>query len=225
MNFGGSVASNLASKAFHGVGDPIYRYGAKKFTSKAAEEIEKMALPHIRGAYSKIVDTAAAKLIGNGSNVVRNVAGLKGSRIAKAVGGFVTKAVGVGTSESLEEGVQELLQARYASGQYDNYDKTRESFSIPEMFNTWSLAGQATLDYFGLNPNDPENGSSRIKKAMNVGAAAGIMMSNAYAATPGMAKSAYSTITGNPFDQTRTDIAFAKMIADDFQTAQDNRHL
>ena len=225
MNFGGSVASDLASKAFHGVGDRIYRYGGKVFTSKTAEELEKMALPHIRGAYSKIVDVAASKVIGDGNNVLKNVAALKGSRLAKSLGSFTTKTTGVGISESLEEGVQELLQARYARGQYDDYDGARESFSIPEMFNTWKLAGQATLDYFGLNPNDPENGSSRIKKAMNVGAAAGIMMSNAYSATPGVVKAVYNTATGNPFDQTKSDISFAKMIADDFQNAQDNRHL
>lgn len=225
MNFGGSVIEGIASKIYHGIGDEMVKTGAHVFTSKTAAEIEKMAAPHIRAALGRVVDIGAAKFAGEGAQALKTFTAMKGDRLLKSIGRTGLKMTGVGITESFEEGVQELLQARYARGEYDDYSKAKETFSVPELFHTAELANQALLDYFGLDPDDPENGSFRIRKAMATGAAAGIMMSTLYGVTPKAVRSTYNTITGNPFDQSKSDWAFAKMVADDFKTEQDTRHL
>lgn len=226
LNMSGSVISNTASKLYHGVADSAVRYGASKFTSKAASEIEKMAAPHIRAAYGRIIDKAAAKVVGDATSQIRNFAAIKGDRLLKNLGSNAVKLAGVGLTERYEEGVQELLQARYARGSYDDYDRSIDSFNIPELFNTVKLSKQALLDYYGLDPDDPENGSFRIKKAMNIGAMAGIVMAGQYGAARSALGSTYNTVfKQNPFDQTKSDWAYADMISHDYQNNQDTRHL
>jgi hypothetical protein len=62
--------------------------------------------------------------------------------------------------ESIEEGQQHLLQSRYRRGEYDKYTDQESLLSIPEVFDNAYLANEAVLDYFGLRPWDPDNGSS-----------------------------------------------------------------
>lgn len=224
LDFGGKLISNTASKVYHGVSDPIARYTAKKFTSKTAQELEKVAAPKIRAAYGKIVDAATRKLA-KVESPAATFAAIKANRILKDVGSGVAKLTTVAAEESAEEGVQELLQARYGRGEYDAYENGIQRFSVPEVFNTVGLAKQALLDYLGLDPSDPENGSFRIQKAMQTGAAAGVMMSMMYGAAGRSLKSTYRALKGNPFEQTRADWAVADLISNDFERSGDISHL
>lgn len=139
LDFGGKLISNTASKVYHGVSDPIARYAAKKFTSKTAQELEKVAAPKIRAAYGKIVDAATRKLA-KVESPAATFAAIKANRILKDVGSGVAKLTTVAAEESAEEGVQELLQARYGRGEYDAYENGIQRFSVPEVFNTVGLA-------------------------------------------------------------------------------------
>ena len=52
-------------------------------------------------------------------------------------------------------------------------------FDASEMLGTNGLYSQAFFDFFGIDPNDPDNASVNIRKAMTIGAVSSAWFSGA----------------------------------------------
>lgn len=133
----------------------------------------------------------------------------------------------IGASEGIEEGQQQLLQSRYGRGEYDNYDESRQIFSIPAALNDLDLAGGSLLAYFGLKAGDPDNGDEELRKAMRTGATTGLLFHGLNTAVIS------NLVTGemNPENlwalrsQFKNDKVLQNIIGNNYTKAQDDAHI
>ena len=123
--------------------------------------------------------------------------------------------------EGGEEGAQELLQQRYLRGEFEDYTKPYQMFDASEMLGTNGLYSQAFFDFFGIDPNDPDNASVNIRKAMTIGAVSSAWFSGAL--------SSLSNVRNNSEDQNirqlihrlRADHTVGRLISNYGSRAQD----
>lgn len=132
----------------------------------------------------------------------------------------------VSTMEGIEEGQQEMLQSRYARGVYDKYTNPLTSFNINDVIHDAKLASEAAAAYLGVLYGDPDNGSTQIKRAMQIGAAVGGIMGvgGISLLTNALPSTGYDN-TRNLIAQIKNDNELGRVIAEAYGTAQDDKHL
>ena len=121
--------------------------------------------PEVTAVFDGIIDRQAEKAIEQG--FIKK--GLRIKHFGDAASNFLKKSAAIGVNEGIEEGNQELLQSRYARGEYAGYHEPYSIFNLPEMFRDVELSTQAIADFLGVNFGDPDNGSSNVRRAMLVG--------------------------------------------------------
>ena len=132
----------------------------------------------------------------------------------------------VGSLEGVEEGQQELLQSRYARGQYDDYAQQSSIFSLPSIFEDANLATDAVAAYIGILAGDPDNGSQQIRRAMQIGLTTGaIMGGGGVQLLSNILPSSGRDNTRNLIAQIKTDLTLNKLVGEQYGTAQDDSHL
>jgi len=156
----------------------IGKFGSGIFGKQLPPRIQRMAESMAiaqaakktsNGIIDNFIDRAANKIA---SNLATKVAIARSSKYIKNK----AKTFGlVGLIEGVEEGQQQLLQNRFARGEYDDYDRYESVFDIPSVFEDVGLAYDALRAYWGLNPSDPDNNNEELIKAMNIGAVTGMM--------------------------------------------------
>lgn len=187
MNYAGKALNRAARKEAAMFVNPYARQGlgttedlvAKgilngKFVKNGGRDVvAELNESGIRAIFDAAIDKAATKL------VKKNLPSLAlhGKEVLKTLGHLGGNMAFHSALESVEEGQQHLLQSRFKRGEYDNYNKPESLLNIPEVFDNAYLANEAVLDYFGLRPWDPDNGSSQLQEAMNVGFSASLMSS------------------------------------------------
>lgn len=140
--------------------------------NKAVESaIDKSARRTAMAMADKRVDAAANKI---GNNLASKLAAKHSIKYLK---NLAKKGLIVGTLEGFEEGQQQLLQSRYQRGEYDTYNQSPSLFAAPSVLEDADLAITALFDYIGINAGDPDNGDRELRRAMQIGATTGILMS------------------------------------------------
>jgi hypothetical protein len=135
----------------------VYKYSSKNIIDQTENAID--------GYFSKKIKNAARTFL---KRDMPNIA-LKGKHFAEYEGRKLKTLLGTAVSESIEEGVQNLLSTRYMRGDYDNYRKKQSMFDLSEFVLNPEIATTAVADYFGVGFWDPDNGSEDLVKAMNIG--------------------------------------------------------
>ena len=195
-------------------------FGNQVLTPRIAQMAESMAVAARKtsnGIIDNIIDKAAGKIA---SNLATKVAIARTSKYIKNK----AKTFGmVGLIEGVEEGQQQLLQNRFARGEYDGYDRYESSFDLPSVFEDAGLAFDALRCYWGLNPSDPDNNNEELVKAMNIGAVTGMMFGLGHAFTNIMPTDQDNV--RNLVAQLRNDSVIRRIVADQQQARQDDEHV
>ena len=125
--------------------------------------------------------------------------------------------------ESLEEGVQNLLQSRYQRGEYDDYNRPYTMFNVGDVLSNLQLSNTAFWDAMGLNPGDADNGSSELRKSMAIGLFTSFVFPlGVSTVTP---HSTFRSSVADYFGQIKTDLTLNKLIGDSYGNMQDSEHL
>lgn len=152
--------------------------------------------------------------------------------IANKLGKFVPLSI----SEAEEEGIQYLLQNRYQSGQYDDYNRDSHLISASELFDDARLAIESALAYWGLDSAglDIEQ-TSELKKAMDVGGFTGMFFGSPHVLSNILPQSALEKLneiglsvdpsnTRNLIRQLKNDNVINKLVGENYSVAQDDQH-
>lgn len=169
------------------------------------------------GIIDSFIDKAANKVA---SNLATKVAIARTSKYIKNK----AKTFGmVGLIEGVEEGQQQLLQNRFARGEYDGYDRYESAFDLPSVFEDAGLAFDALRAYWGLNPSDPDNSNEELIKAMNIGAVTGMMFGLGHTLTNIM-PSDQDNIR-NLVASLKNDAVVRRIVAEQQKDKQDSEHV
>ena len=144
--------------------------------------------------------------------------------LAQYEGKKIRTLMGTAFSESVEEGVQNLLQSRYAKGAYDDYKKDVSMFDLNEFVQNPGLALTAVADYFGAGVWDADNGSEDLRKAMNIGFWSSLIQSRGQHALTNLAGASNENIRGLA-RQFYDDKVAVRILADQEKTLQDHTHV
>lgn len=134
------------------------------------------------------------------------------------------KIGGTAVSESIEEGVQNLLQTRYSRGEYDDYHKDASMFDLNEFVQNPGLALTAVADYFGAGVWDADNGSEDLRKAMNIGFWSSLIQSRGQHALTNLAGATDENVRGLA-RQIYDDKVALRILADQEKALQDHTHI
>lgn len=225
MSYGGKALNRFLGKKATGAAD-------NAVVNKAMSELEKKYASTLSGMVDHYIDKAALKVFKNDVEKLL---------MTRSVGRYLTKKAKlgafVGVSEGLEEAQQEILQSRFKSGAYDNYNRRESAFDLDEVINNFKLfregvgftlnSGTFLSSMLGIDPNDPLNGSQEIRKAFNVGMASSLIF--------GAGSHALTNITQYQSDDQRNITSLIKNIKDDAiianivgtnqKSAQDQQHI
>lgn len=110
-------------------------------------------------------------LLNSGSSMAKKIAQ---RNLIHSIGNNAKKAMFVSLQEGVEEGQQAFMTENYATGQYDadtsDYDFGR-GLDIRSLADDFALGTQATLAYFGLDPDGSRlNGTDELRQQMEIGA-------------------------------------------------------
>lgn len=195
-------------------------FGRQQLTPRLEQMAESMAVA-ARKTSNSIIDRAIDKAAGKvASNLATKMAIARTSKYIKNKAGMFGL---VGLTEGVEEGQQQLLQNRFARGEYDGYDRYQSSFDIPSVFEDAGLAFDSLLAYWGLNPSDPDNGDPELIKAMNIGAVTGMMFGLGHALTNVMPTDQDNI--RNLTAQLRNDAVIRRIVAEQQAQRQDAEHV
>lgn len=185
--------------------------------AKSAESMVIAARKTANGILDSTIDRVANKVA---SNLATKVAIARTSKYIKNKAGMFGL---VGLTEGIEEGQQQLLQNRFARGEYDGYTRYESSFDIPSVFEDAGLAFDALRAYWGLKPGDPDNGDSELIKAMNIGAVTGMMFGLGHTLTNIMPTDQENI--RNLVAQLRNDAVIRRIVAEQQAQRQDAEHV
>ena len=203
----------------------VGKYGSGIFGKKSLVSDKVLEATAMAGAAKKtsngiidsLIDKAANKVA---SNLATKVAIARTSKYIKNK----AKTFGmVGLTEGVEEGQQQLLQNRFARGEYDGYDRYQSSFDLPSVFEDAGLAFDALRAYWGLAPGDPDNGDPELIKAMNIGAVTGMMFGLGHTLTNIMPTDQDNI--RNLVAQLKNDAVIRRIVADQQSQRQDAEHV
>lgn len=132
----------------------------------------------------------------------------------------------VGSLEGIEEGQQHLLQQRYGRGEYDNYNTPTSLLPLPSAIEDLKLASESVTAYLNMLYGDPDNGTPELRRAMQIGAVAGILGGGAgFGLASNILPSDNRDNLRNLIGQLRTDYTIGKIVGDSYGTAQDTAHM
>lgn len=220
--------STVGGKVFDRVGSAAFG-SLKKYTPESIKNIaQKAADTKIVTAINSYTRNVTDKFVRNAmksSNAKRIFAGLAMKDVGRWLGNKAKLGAYEGFLEGGEEGAQHLIQERYLRGEYDDYIEPYQMFDLSEMLNTNGLYSQAFFDYFGLDPDDADNASVELRKAMTIGAVSSMWFSTALGAL--------SNFRNNPNDQNlrqlyhriRADHTVGRLISNYASRAQDAAHI
>lgn len=189
-----------------------------KFTP-AQEKLAKITLPNVVAIKDKAIKDATAKMLSK--DIART---LKARDIAKYVGSKAKLITAEGAIEGLEEVNQTLLSNRYQRGEYDEYTKSRSMFDLDELSENVALTLNGIGDLFGINTSDPDNGSSELRKAFNVGFASSVLFSQVSHAANNI-YGAHEDNLSQLLLKLKDDSTLGKIVAEQQENIQDLAHL
>lgn len=195
------------------------------FLRQAGKNTSKMFADQTYAAVHKsIIDRTLNKVARGGMNDVGKKLATKHSLdfLAKRA----KQLAWVGSLEGIEEGQQELLQSRYARGEYDDYTQSTSLFSLPSVLEDGKLALEVVSAYIGTLYGDPDNGNHQIRRAMQIGLTTGALMGGGGIqvlsnAIPSTGRDNIRNLIG----QIKNDITIGKLVGEQYGTAQDDQHL
>lgn len=211
MNYSRGIIGKFGSGVF-----------GRQLTPRMEKIAESMAIAQAakktsNGIIDNLIDRAAGKVA---NNLATKAAIARTSKYIKNK----AKTFGmVGLVEGVEEGQQQLLQNRFARGEYDGYDRYESVFDIPSAFEDIDLAFDALRCYWGLNSSDPDNSNEELIKAMNIGAVTGMMFGLGHTLTNIMPTDQDNV--RNLAAQLRNDAVIRRIVADQQQQRQDDEHV
>lgn len=194
--------------------DPnVYKYADYK-------RVIDQNLNTIDGYFSKKIKNAAKTFL---KRDMPNIA-LKGKHFAEYEGRKLKTLLGTAASESVEEGVQNLLSTRYMRGDYDDYHKKQSMFDLSEFVLNPEIATTAIADYFGVGAWDPDNGSEDLIKSMNIGFWSSFIQSRGQHALTNLTGASDENIRGLA-RQFYDDNVAIRILAEQEKALQDNTHI
>lgn len=195
-------------------------FGKQTLTPRLEQMAESMAMAARKtsnGILDNIIEKGANKIA---NNLATKVAIARTSKYIKNK----AKTFGlVGATEGIEEGQQQLLQNRFARGEYDGYDRYESSFDLPSVFEDAGLAFDALRCYWGFNLDDPDNSDKELIKAMNIGAVTGMMFGLGHTLTNIMPTDQDNV--RNLVAQLRNDAVIRRIVAEQQGRKQDAEHV
>ena len=198
LNRGVSTTSEVAQTSYQRAMNTVYDAVPK--TGKIAQ---------LQSYGNKIIDKAIIK---NFDKIVKNpMTRVSTNRVLKGMAA-AGKAMGISYfNERNEEGIQNIVSARYQKGLYDNV----QNYSILDgLANAGVLGVEANLAYFGLHPDESLNTSKDLRNSMDVGGFTGLFMS-------GIGNTVNSV---NLYRQVLTDQKLRGLVADRYGDAErDNK--
>lgn len=189
-----------------------------KFTP-AQEKLAKITLPNVVAIKDKAIKDATAKMLGK--DIART---LKARDVAKYVGSKAKLITTEGVIEGLEEVNQTLLSNRYQRGEYDEYTKSQSMFDLDELSENIALTLNGIGNLFGINTSDPDNGSSELRKAFNVGFASSVLFSQVSHAANNI-YGAHDDNLSQLLLKLKDDSTLGKIVAEQQENIQDLAHL
>ena len=224
MNYSRGILGKFGSNIFGKNRDILTSVNVLNKTPQLTPRIEQMASSMAmaarktsNGIIDNIIDKAAGKVA---SNLATKMAVARASKYIKnkaAMFGLV------GLTEGVEEGQQQLLQNRFARGEYDGYDRQVSQFDLPSVFEDAGLAFDALLAYWGMNFSDPDNSDTELIKAMNIGAVTGMMFGLGHTLTNVMPTDQDNV--RNLVAQLRNDAVIRRIVAEQQAQRQDAEHV
>lgn len=202
LSFQGSVLKSFGNKAVPQFGNDAYNNFARGIINNTVERNSNKIFP--KDIFSKL------------------------SR--KHVSDFLLKRlkqVGwVGTLEGIEEGQQHLLQQRYGRGEYDNYNTPKSLLPLSSVTEDLRLASESVTAYLNMLYGDPDNGSPELRRAMQIGAVAGILGGGVgFGLASNILPSDNRDNVRNLIGQLKTDYVVGKIVGDSYGAAQDTVHM
>lgn len=92
------------------------------------------------------------------------------------------------------------------------------------MLDDTRLASDAVAAYLGINFGDTDNGSEELRKAMNIGAITGMIMSSAMSSVSNLVHSDEENLR-NTIAQLKNDGILKRIVGENFGKAQDDQHV